>query len=162
MPELPEVETIRRGLTPKILGQRILKVLIYDERVIRKINRQQFTQNLQGLTITGLTRRGKAIIFHLAQRSFLIIQPMMTGQLIFSQGPWQNLRTKFTKLVFELSGQRFLIYNDQRLFGRLIFTRDLNEIEFLHSLGPEPLDHTFNAQWLKKELKKRHTLIKPY
>lgn len=178
MPELPEVETIKRDLEKKIVGQKIVQVLVYDRRVIRNSSSRGFIRNLTGKIVHGISRRGKALIVQFTDPGFLVVQPMMTGQLIYGVGiskkkfrhrlsgtPAAVARKKTsglgpTKVTFRLSNHGYLNYNDQRLFGRLQFCRTLEEIKFFQDLGVEPFSPRLNVEWLAHELIRRATPIK--
>ncbi len=158
MPELPEVETIKEDLKKKILNTCITKVEVYDSRVIRNCSLRIFNQSIKNKLISQVLRRGKAMIFKFNDGvGYLVIQPMMTGQLILAK---KNVTTKFTKLTFELSNDQYLHYNDQRLFGRIQVVSDLKEIKYFCTLGPDPLSEDFHIEWLEGELKKRTMPIK--
>ena len=154
MPELPEVETIKRDLENRILHHSIEEVSVRDTMVVRFPSKKLFIKQLEGKHIEALERRGKAIIFKLSGGYFLIIQLVMTGQLIFGK------KSPHARVSFKLSNGEYLNYNDQRRFGRLNVVRNLNELKFFKSLGPEPFDGDFNAAWLTKELKKHKVPIK--
>jgi formamidopyrimidine-DNA glycosylase len=154
MPELPEVETIKRDLTKKIIHKKIVDVAVLDHRVIKHLSPRQFTQNLKGKTFSDIVRRGKAIVFAFTDPGYLVIQLMMTGQLIYGKA-----LTK-AKVRIHLSNGNCLNYNDQRLFGRLHFVRDLNALKYFQSLGPDPLGDGFHADWLKAALAARKSPIK--
>ncbi len=159
MPELPEVETIKRDLKEKLTGQKIRQVFVYDGRVIRNCSAGAFTQNLTGKIFQDVSRRGKAIIFTFTVPGYWIVQPMMTGQLIYTENfyPGKNFHTKVT---IHLSNHHYLNYNDQRLFGRLHFCRNLKEIKLFSAIGPEPLGEHFHVSYLKDALAPRSTPIK--
>jgi formamidopyrimidine-DNA glycosylase len=159
MPELPEVETVRRDLTKHILGQRIRKVIVLDHRVIRGVSAEQFTKQLTGRTIQDISRRGKAIICHLENGSFFIIQLMMTGQMVYTR-VLPDVLLKETKVVFELSNGTYLTYNDQRLFGRLTLHKKLEDVKHFSILGPEPFDPSYNPAFIKEALKRKSVAIK--
>jgi formamidopyrimidine-DNA glycosylase len=157
MPELPEVETICRDLDSLILGLSIKHVTIYDERVIKNLHKENFDKALIGYKIVGLRRRAKGIIFTLEstltkKMLFLMVHLKMTGQLIYGENLKETQHLKETKVVFTLSNGSCLNYNDQRLFGRLILTDDLDRIPYLNNLGIEPLSKEFNADWLATAL----------
>ncbi|MCR4337594.1 MAG: bifunctional DNA-formamidopyrimidine glycosylase/DNA-(apurinic or apyrimidinic site) lyase [Candidatus Omnitrophica bacterium] len=162
MPELPEVETICRDLKKSVVGERIKEVVIFDHRVIRFPKPAEFQSQLRGAWIKGIERRGKALILEMAtsrrKRRFLVVQLMMTGQLVCSA---QEQKTALTRLTFLLCNKDHLHYNDQRLFGRLYLVNDLNEISYFQSLGPEPLAKDFVCSGLQERLQKKSTLIKP-
>ncbi len=156
MPELPEVETIARGLRHKVLGQTVTDITIYDARVIRQPVKE-FTRALKSKRFTKIARRGKALIIELDNRSHLIVQLMMTGQLIDSTQPRQD---KLTRVSLRLSSGRYLHYNDQRLFGRLQVIEKLEQVPYFTKLGPEPLERQFSILWLKEKLQGRKIPIK--
>ena len=154
MPELPEVETIRRDLSKKITGERIISVDVKDAMGVRFPEPHQFVSRLVGKTIKEVQRRGKAIVISLSEGDFFVIQLVMTGQLIYGKKPIGQ------RIILRLSNQCYLNYNDQRRFGRLSVVKNLNELKFFRSLGPEPLSGAFRADWLNAELKKRKVPIK--
>lgn len=179
MPELPEVETVKRDLIPCLLGQRIDAVRIVDARVIRGITPKKFVQQLKGKTFQDISRRGKAIVCQFDDGQHLIVQLMMTGQLVIDLSsakpsvrfltPVSNGRksdmtkekvNKETKVIFELSNGTYLNYNDQRLFGRLSLIAKLEDFKHFAILGPEPFDASFNPQFIKDSLKRRSVAVK--
>lgn len=165
MPELPEVETIRRDLVQRIVGLTIYDVAILDPRVIRYSSKAQFRRRCIKKTIVDISRRGKAIIIHFAPAGYVIVQPMMTGHLIYNQAGKKSVArpegpSPDTKIIFTLSNQSRLNYNDQRLFGRVQFVEDLTTVDFFRHIGPEPLGWEFTLDWLKSNLKKRKGPIK--
>lgn len=158
MPELPEVETIRRDLADRIVGARIEEVEVLDRRVIRGQTPDQFAAGLRGARIQAVERRGKALILVLEDRGFLVVQLMMTGQMIFRA---DSAPEKASKIIFTLSNQGRIYYNDQRLFGRLQAVRVLAEVGYFRDIGPEPLSLEFTPQALQERLAGRRTPIKP-
>ena len=157
MPELPEVETIRRDLAKGLARQSFERIDVIDRRVIRQ-SVAEFRRRLLKCTVAVVDRRGKAIIIRLDPGAdFLVIQPMMTGQLIFQS---QLQLEKATKATFLLSNGMYLHYNDQRLFGRLQVVSRLSEIPYLKDIGPEPLSPAFHPAWLAGALTGRRTKIK--
>lgn len=159
MPELPEVETVKRDLIPYLLGQRINAIRILDARVIRGIPPKKFTEGLKGRIFKDISRRGKAIIFRLDNGQHLIVQLMMTGQLVHTK-ILPDIPLKETKVIFELSNGTYLNYNDQRLFGRLSLIAKLENFKHFTLLGPEPFDVSFNPRFIKESLKKRSVAVK--
>ena len=158
MPELPEVETICRDLQKKIAGVRMDDVLIYDARVVREPSPEEFRKRLRGRTLAEVFRRGKALIVRLDPGGgFLVVQLMMTGQLIVCAGPQ---KARHTKVVFKLSNGEYLHYNDQRLFGRLAVVADLALIPYFVILGPEPFSRQFSCDYLRQALKNRKVPVK--
>ncbi|MCK5214037.1 MAG: bifunctional DNA-formamidopyrimidine glycosylase/DNA-(apurinic or apyrimidinic site) lyase [Candidatus Omnitrophica bacterium] len=158
MPELPEVETIKRGLQKKVKGLSVKDVRVKDGRVIRQNSEAVFIKGVKGQKIANVHRYGKAIVFFLEpSRKKLVVQLMMTGQLIYAK---ERSDIKETKIIFVLSNGGYLHYNDQRLFGRLQLVSDLKEIKYFRILGVEPLGGSFKASWLKEKIKHRQVPVK--
>ncbi|MDD5282242.1 MAG: DNA-formamidopyrimidine glycosylase [Candidatus Omnitrophica bacterium] len=159
MPELPEVETIKRDLQKIILGAKIKKVCVYNPMVIREPSPPVFKKSLEGLVIKNILRRGKLLILELSNGSALTIHLKMTGQLVLRQKLSNSGKAKNSRVVFHLSGGKILDFNDQRLFGELRLVDDWGKIKFIQSLGPEPFDLTYGD--FKDMLFKKKTKIKP-
>jgi formamidopyrimidine-DNA glycosylase len=158
MPELPEVETIKRDLEERIVGLKIQKIEIRDARVIRGISKEQFTKSLRGQTFTDIHRRGKALIFDFTPgKKKLVVQLMMTGQFILAA---ERQSDKAVKVILALSNGEYLHYNDQRLFGRLQLVEELTDIPYFHGLGPEPLAREFPKHKLTAALERHKMPIK--
>jgi len=153
MPELPEVETIKRDLQKTVLGKKIIKVCVYNPMVIRESSPAVFKKSLEGLAIKNILRRGKLLILELSNGSALTIHLKMTGQLVYPGG------FKNSRVAFHLSGGKILDFNDQRLFGELCLVNDWKKIKFIQRLGPEPFDLTYGD--FKGMLFKKKTKIKP-
>lgn len=160
MPELPEVETIKRDLIPRLKNLSIVHTKIFDNRVIKDLNQKTFESRVTGCTISDLKRQGKALIFYFDSNQFMVVQLKMTGQLIYSKAFDSAARSRDTKVVFTLSNGDFLLYNDQRTFGWLILTESLQKISFLSTLGVEPLEKTFTATRLKAKFLNRKAPVK--
>lgn len=154
MPELPEVETIKRDLVKKIVGQTIMGVYAKDRLVIAGGHIKKFVRGIESKEIVRVERRGKAVIIVLGGGGFLVIQLAMTGQLIY------GAPLKESKVSFRLSGGKYLNYNDHRRLGRLTLIEDLKGMKFLSTLGPEPLSSDFNRCWLGERLKSKKAPIK--
>ncbi|MFA5059432.1 MAG: DNA-formamidopyrimidine glycosylase [Candidatus Omnitrophota bacterium] len=154
MPELPEVETMARDLEKKILGLRIKEVEVSDAMVVRSSSPKNFIRNLENKKIIGSGRRGKAIILKLFPKGFLIIQPVMTGQVIY------GTKEPKARVIFALSNGQYLNYNDQRRFGRLNYIEDLSAFKYFKALGLEPLDKEFSCAWFLERLKQKAIPIK--
>ncbi len=156
MPELPEVETVVRDLKKVIVGQTITAIDIIDNRVIKDLSNTQFKRKLKGKTVQSVTRRAKGIIIAFDSDDYLFVHLKMTGQLIY--GAKQNI--KETKVVFSLSDGNYLNYNDQRLFGWLIYTTDLDTIGYIKTAGPEPFGRDFNCAFIREAIKTRKVPVK--
>lgn len=158
MPELPEVETIVRDLRQRLAGVRLIGLTVHDPRIVKFSGIEKFRRQLVGRTVTGVSRRGKAIVIALDEgKWFLIVQLMMTGQLIFAghANPGRD-----TKLTFRLSSGEYLLYNDYRIFGKLQVVSRCEEVAYFQKIGPEPLGKEFTVDWLMPRLRNRKVSIK--
>lgn len=153
MPELPEVETIKSDLQKIILGKKIIKVCLYNPKVIRQPAPSEFKKSLEGLTVKNILRRAKLLIFELSNGWALTVHLKMTGQLIYPGGG------KNSRVAIHFSDGSILDFNDQRLFGELRLIDDWKKLKFVQQLGPEPFDLTFAD--FKDMLSKKKTKIKP-
>ncbi len=156
MPELPEVETIRRNLIPFVVNKRIKEIIIRDKKLIKNISPSKLKEKLKNKIITRLLRRGKYFIFKLNSNEFIIIHLKMTGQLIY--GPRED---KKSRISFYFSNQNFLNFNDQRRFGEMSLISDLSAHKGLNKLGPEPLEKSFTLLRFTKMVKNKGARIKP-
>jgi formamidopyrimidine-DNA glycosylase len=153
MPELPEVETIKRELEKVVLGKKITAVIINNPKVIREPKSADFARGLKGAAIKNILRKGKLLIFELSSGKSLAIHLKMTGQLIY---PGNG---KISRISFKLSDGKFLDFNDQRLFAEMRLVNDWQDLKFVQGLGPEPFD--LNDQQFKEMLDQKKTKIKP-
>ncbi len=153
MPELPEVENIKRGLEATILGKKIVEVDILDPYMLT-IPPQEFREQLKGREVKGVRRRGKYIIWELDDDKELIIHLRMTGQLRLDEG-------EYLRLIFHLDGMK-LHFCDLRRMGEMhIVPRGRYEnIEGLATMGPEPLSENFTLSYLRDVLRKKGGKIK--
>jgi formamidopyrimidine-DNA glycosylase len=154
MPELPEVETVVRGLTPHLKNRRIMKVEL-RRADLRVPFPKHFVKRLEGVTIIGLTRRAKYILIALDSGETLIIHLGMSGSLVF-----RDTEKKHDHVVFTFDDGKKLVFNDPRRFGLMELTKDPSTHKLFAHLGAEPLDKAFNAVTLQASLKRRHTPIK--
>jgi len=160
MPELPEVETIKRTLKLKLKGLSFQTVEVYLPKIIRNLTPQEFEAKLSGKTVNKIERRGKYLLFFLTGNFILILHLRMTGKLIYSL-PEDPLEPH-THIIFHLDNGFLLRYTDTRQFGRvyLVEKEKLSLVAGLNSLGVEPFDPGFTKAFLMRELKHRHTKIK--
>jgi len=154
LPELPEVETIVRDLSKSLRSKTFSNVIVHDVFLLRQ-EQNDFIQRIKGQCIEKITRRGKAVIVHLASGEFLIIQLMMTGQLI-ANGP----KGKHTRITFAFSDSSSLLYNDQRRFGQLRVVAELSEVKHFNILGPEPFSKDFSPASMREAFRKSIRPIK--
>jgi formamidopyrimidine-DNA glycosylase len=144
MPELPEVETVVRSLTPHLPGRRIVSAS-FSSRFVTPGNRKLLGRRLTDRTIQSIQRRGKFIVMQLDEGT-LTVHLGMTGKLLLDSAP-----TKHTYGVLTLDTGS-LIYTDPRQFGRILWNHDLSR------LGPEPLEIALDE--FQKRMKPRKTGIK--
>ncbi len=157
MPELPEVETIVRGLREPLVGRQFTGVRVGWENLVARPSVEEFERGLVGQRILGLKRRGKYLIFALSDGRSLIIHLRMTGRLMIVNS-YDEL-DKHDHLIFELDEGRELRFNNLRKLGRVYLVDDEDEI--VGRLGPEPLDDDFTPANFAALLSGRRGKIKP-
>ena len=154
MPELPEVETIKNELSPRLIGQRFVRTTIYDAKLVREPSIEEFCQRLPGQVVNDIKRRGKYLIFHLSTGDVLIIHLRMSGALLLNPGQLE----KYTRAVFQFDNGSNLVFTDRRRLGVLWLVADKQDI--VGKLGPEPLNAGFAAGSLAKRLQRHQAPIK--
>lgn len=161
MPELPEVETVRRGLLKIAKGHQINAIDVYYGKTITN-DVEEFCQALIGQTITDIDRRGKYLLFRFSNDLTMVSHLRMEGQY-FSQ-PVGGPIDKHTHVVFQFTDGTELCYHDTRKFGRmtLVKTGDEMQVGGLKTIGPEPTPATFTVEFFRKELSKSRGKIKPF
>ena len=156
MPELPEVETIARKLSPDLVGKTILEADVRWARTLAMPSTRKFREQIRGQVIQSVGRRAKFLNIQLTAYN-LLIHLRMSGDLFLKKG---KIKTeKHDRVVLNLSGDQYLAFNDTRKFGRVWLTNNVEEV--LGRLGPEPLDSDFTPHWLFKALQARHRQLKP-
>ena len=160
MPELPEVETIKRIIEPQIIGQKIAGVDIRNGQVIAHLASEQFVEFLEGRTFTSMSRRGKFLSFHLDNDDELVLHLRMTGQLFVT--PEDYPLEKHTHVIIHLEDGRQIRYIDVRRFGRFWYLKagEADIVTGRNKLGPEPWDPAFTANYLQTKLGKKKKPIK--
>jgi formamidopyrimidine-DNA glycosylase len=157
MPELPEVETTCRGITPALLNHRIDRVVVRQHRLRWPIP-AVFASQLTGQRVTGVTRRAKYLVIALEHGS-LIVHLGMSGSLRALPATTPPLTHDHVDIVLD-SGQ-CLRFNDPRRFGSMHFTvDDPMQHALLKKLAPEPLSDEFDASYLAKKASRRKVAIK--
>lgn len=156
MPELPEVETYVRDLTPLLQNQTIRGVTVLWPRIIAKPTVEQFIQGAIGRRFTSFGRRGKYMLLGLDNSEVLMIHLRMTGRVIVYPQP--VVPDKHTHVVFDLAAGGQLHYQDSRKFGRLWLVTNPNLV--LAKLGVEPFAATFDPDYLAGRLAGRTASIK--
>ena len=167
MPELPEVETVRRGLTPVMEGQVIARATV-NRPDLRWPFPPDMAARLAGQTVTALRRRSKYILADLTSGESLLIHLGMSGRMLVSGDPLGRFvhdhpaPEKHDHVVLDMEGGARITFNDPRRFGAmdLLPTMTAEAHPLLARLGPEPLGNTFNEPYLMGALKGRNTPIK--
>jgi formamidopyrimidine-DNA glycosylase len=171
MPELPEVETVRRGLQPAMEGAKIVRAEA-RRKDLRFPFQKDFVARLEGQTVTGLGRRAKYLMADLASGDVLLMHLGMSGSFRVVAGKSNSAPGKFhhprgedrahDHVVFHMSSGATVIFNDPRRFGYMkIFARDKIEDEpLLQGLGPEPLGNEFDAAMLARACANKKTSLK--
>ncbi|MFH1460900.1 MAG: DNA-formamidopyrimidine glycosylase [Patescibacteria group bacterium] len=158
MPELPEVETIKRQLNQKIKGKTIREVEVRLRKFV-KYPLEKFKKLVAGAKIVNVSRRAKLLIFELSNGYCLVIHLKLTGQLIFNGQP-----NKHTHLIYYFTDKSKLIHNDLRQFGfvKVIPKKELAVFLEKEGFGPEPLTKEFTLELFKGLLSRRKkSKIKP-
>ncbi len=160
MPELPEVETIRRILDPELSGLRISRIRISSPSVIAYPSPEEFSRRLEGQALTGTSRRGKYLILGTEGGDRVIIHLRMTGCLLLVPSPVPA--EKHTHAVFILDDGRELRFSDTRRFGRLwlIGCGEDDSFTGIAKLGPEPFDPIVSGGYLSGRLGRSRRAIK--
>ena len=171
MPELPEVETVRRGLQPAMEGFRIVKMEV-RRKDLRFPFQRDFVARLAGQTVTGLGRRAKYLLADLASGDVLLMHLGMSGSFRVVKeddasvpGQFRHARAKdgaHDHVVFHMSSGAAIVFNDPRRFGymKVIARKALNEEPLLSGLGPEPLGNEFDAAMLARSCANKKTSLK--
>lgn len=168
MPELPEVEIIRRGLTELLPGREISKVK-FDWPKSFPNTPADTEQFIQGAKVIEVKRRAKVLLIELSTSYSLVIHLKMTGQLVFegrgvhfgaghpNRSLVSELPDKSTRVTIDFTDGSRLFFNDQRKFGwvKLIPTLEVMNIDFFRKVGPEPLSSDFTWQRLRERLQRR-------
>ena len=159
MPELPEVETTRRGIRPLVADKIVEQVLIYNGS-LRWVVPQELTTLLPGQKVGAVSRRSKYLLFAFPAGT-MIVHLGMTGHLRVDSFQSEKRKHDHVEIVF--TDGTALRYNDPRRFGSILWTADdpLQHVR-LATLGPEPFDPQFNAAYLHKLSRNRKVAVKPF
>lgn len=168
MPELPEVETVRRGLDKHIVGRQI-ESLDFDWPKGFPNAPAEVKSFVIKAKIIGTERRGKALFLHLSTKYSLMIHLKMTGQLVYvgeerfgaghpDDSLISTLPSKSTRVIIKFTDKTTLYFNDQRKFGwmKLMPTSEIEQVPFIAKLGPEPLEREFTKNVFNVLMRKRN------
>ncbi|MCC6944475.1 MAG: bifunctional DNA-formamidopyrimidine glycosylase/DNA-(apurinic or apyrimidinic site) lyase [Thermomicrobiales bacterium] len=159
MPELPEVETVRLGLLPTVTGRTIRSVEPVDfPGVLGDWSVEEANARLSGRAVTGITRRGKYLLFNLDDGNGLIVHLRMTGVLTLDER--SSPFPRFHRLTIRLDGDHDLRFADQRKFGRVIPATTDTIAALDRKLGPEPLSREFTPEALGTAIRARKAPVK--
>jgi formamidopyrimidine-DNA glycosylase len=160
MPELPEVETIRRQLAPHLEGGVIVDAAILDPRWTRPAPPGPTEAELRGALVERVQRAGKYLVWELSGDRYLLIHLRMTGTLLFDPDP----EPTHTRVRFELDGEHRLLYVDPRRFGtgHLLHGQAARDAYLAERLGVEPFTPEFTARYLRRAARGRTVPVKAF
>ena len=175
MPELPEVETVRRGLAELLPGRVVARVAVFDSPKSFPNAPADVEQFLYGARVTAVRRRAKVLMIDLDTQYSLVVHLKMTGQLIFRgmqsfAGGHPNdsligeLPDRSTRVQVDFTDESRLFFNDQRKFGwvKLLPTDEVKDLPFMQKVGPEPLDPQTRADdFIQRIRRRQNSMIKP-
>jgi len=167
MPELPEVETVRRGISPVMEGQKIAEVQV-NRPDLRWPLPERMAERLKGRHVTNVRRRSKYILCDLDSGETLLIHLGMSGRILISGDPQGRfvhdhpMAEKHDHVVLDMDTGARITYNDPRRFGAmdLLDTATAEEHPLLNVLGPEPLSNGFNEDQFFKAIRSRKSPMK--
>ena len=160
MPELPEVETIKRDLREHgVVGSRIEHAEVLDPALVEGGSPAEFAGRLSGTAISGARRRAKHLVVELDSGDAAVFQPKIGGQLLLV--PPVEEPTTALMLVLHLDGDRRLFLRDETGYTRAHVVNEAELEERFSSLGPEPLGDGFGEDYLRDRLSSRRAQIKP-
>ena len=173
MPELPEVEVVKRSLVNKIQNSIVKAVKINDGRLRYRVDKNKI-KKIIGLRIKKISRRSKFLLFFFNNKTVMLVHLGMTGKFFFINQKNTKYKTSFyydinedkdkkhDRVIFNLSRNQKLIYNDVRKFGFIKFIKkiDLDQNLHLKNLGPEPLEKKFNFNYFKLYIINKNRTIK--
>jgi formamidopyrimidine-DNA glycosylase len=163
MPELPEVETVRRGLMPRLVGRRVVR-LQQRRPDLRVPLPAKFAARVEGRVVTGIDRRAKYLLIRLDDGQTLIVHLGMSGRMTLhdAESAASHPLGRHDHVVFDMDDGWQVRFNDARRFGLMVLVADdaVAQHKYFKSLGPEPLDDAFTGEVLAARLAGRRTPIK--
>lgn len=176
MPELPEVETIKKGLVELIIGKKIKTISVLDSPKSLRASKNDLDAFAINHKIFNINRRGKALIIALDSDYVFLVHLRMTGQLVYREKDFNfgtghpndsligNLPDKTTRIIIEFTDDSKLFFNDQRKFGyfKLMPKDEVENDSFIKKLGPEPLgvNKSITEQFIKRIRKRNNSAVK--
>lgn len=165
MPELPEVETVKRGLRENIIGKKIIKVNSNTPQIIKTpFSNEEFISRLLGAIFTNINRRGKYLLIDMNTNDILIVHLGMSGRLIYQTEEQvnKNYLEKHNHIEIIFSKSEKLIYNDTRRFGKIWIVSNSEKLSRIESLGIEPLEPIFTTDKLYELVQNNNQNIKKF
>lgn len=156
MPELPEVETTRRGIQPWVEGQQVESIVVRQPKLRWPIP-EQLSLSLPGQRVQSVTRRAKYLLFQ-TDAGVMLVHLGMSGSLCIV--PKETEATKHAHVDIGFSNGMMLRYTDPRRFGAVLWQADSNTHPLLDGLGPEPLDEGFSSEYFLSSCRMRKLPIK--
>lgn len=157
MPELPEVETTRKGIQPYTKHQQIVKLVIRTEKLRWVVSKELY--QIENEEILDVQRRAKYLIFQL-EYGYIILHLGMSGSLRVVTA--KDAIDKHDHIDMVLSNGKILRYNDPRKFGAWLWTDSIEHFPLFSKLAPEPLSNEFNGEYLYQKSRNRHTAVKSW
>lgn len=158
MPELPDVEMLRRYLEAEALGRRIADVEVRDKRTLRELSPSELAEAVDGKPMTATGRRGKWLFARVGRAPWLVMHMRMTGTLRVTERG--EPLPPFTRVTFHFADGGALHFCDQRRFGIIGLTSDPDVLAYTHHLGPDALDPRLSASAFGDRLAKRRGSVK--
>ncbi|HBG43455.1 MAG TPA: DNA-formamidopyrimidine glycosylase [Firmicutes bacterium] len=158
MPELPEVETIKRGLEPHLIGRTIIDVRFFWDNTAQGMSPVEMTAKLRGQKIRGLDRKGKFLVLRFESGSGLGVHLRMTGKLIVCDPAEDPSNDKCARAVLLLDNGSRVLFSDVRKFGRFYWI-ERGEHPFWQRLGPDAL-YELTPEYFRKMVRQRKRIIK--
>jgi formamidopyrimidine-DNA glycosylase len=161
MPELPEVDLVKRHLGRILPGRTIRSAELRREKLVPDMDADAFAKRLEGSRIGSVTRRGKHILFELDRGDTLITHLRMSGRFMLLDAAAED--PKFAHAIFYFDDGR-LVFEDQRHFGlmKIVKTAELHEAKELKKLAPEPFGDEFSIEYLSAKLKTSGRTLKEF
>ena len=162
MPEMPEVEIIRRYLDTQVAGKTIMNLDIRLPRMIKWPDVEGFRALVTGRTIKSMNRRGKYLLMELDNDSKVVFHLRMTGRLVYE--PTGETSDHHARVIFHLQDGASLVYGDTRTLGTIhgLKPQELGMLKGLAEMGPEPLSAEFTAEYLYRTASRRKVAIKSF
>jgi len=160
VPELPEVETIARDLAPRLIGRKLRNPRLFKTNGLREVSARRLIGALEGAIVLNVSRRAKHIVILLDTGNRMVIQPRMTGTFLIARGRPSAEEKRYRVLVAGIGdGERF-VYRDVRRLGTIWLLNQTAWMSYTGRIGPEPLDDSFDAHALARQLSGTRIAIK--